>query len=285
MAGARGSARRQLVARVFGPRNRRRGARSSARWRQAVLGLAVALAVAVGAASWPPVRDAVRRHPYFAVREVVVRGARRLAAAEVRAAAGLEPGMSVWDVDAGATEARLRRHPWIRTARVRRELPSRVIIDVREEHAAAIVVLGERQGREYYVSPRARLLTAVAPGEARDVPYVTGLAPADLAEGEAFGPRALRRALALARRRGPEVSEVHIDRDRGLTLMPVKPAVPIELGWGRFDEKLARLARVLPLWAGREAQIAAVSCVFDDELIVRTRVTAGTVPPRRAGRS
>ena len=286
MAGARGSARRKLVARVFGPRNRRRGARPGGRWRRAPLAvLPATLAVALGVACWPSFRAAVRRHPYFAVREVVVRGARRLAADEIRTAAGLERGMSIWDVDAEAAEARLRGHAWIRAARVRRELPSRVIIDVGEERVAAIVMLGEGQAREYYVSRRAHLLSAVAPGDSRDLPYVTGLALADLHEGESFGPRALRRALALARRRGLEVSEVHIDRTRGLTLMPVKPAVPVELGWSRFDEKLARLARVLALWAGRDAQVAGVSCLFDDEVIVRTRPTRAGAPSRRARRT
>jgi hypothetical protein len=72
---------------------------------------------------------------------------------------------------------------------------------------------------------------------------------------------------------------VHVDRTRGLTLMPVRPAIPIELGWDRFEEKLARLPRVLALWAGREADIASVSLLFDDEVIVRTRA----LPGRRAG--
>jgi len=59
--------------------------------------------------------------------------------------------------------------------------------------------------------------------------------------------------------------------------MPVRPAVPIELGWTGFAEKLGRVPRVLALWAGREGEIAVVSLLFDDEVIVRTRA-----PKRRA---
>jgi len=232
------------------------------------------VAAAVGGVTvWPHARDAVRRHPYFAVRDVVVRDVRRLRPDEVRATAGIQPGMSVWDVDVRAAERRLREHEWVRAARVRRELPHRVTIHVREERPAAIVVAGEAE--EYYVSARGRIFARLAPGDARDLPSVTGLARSELAGRGPVGSRALRRALGLLRRAGGIiVSEVHVDRARGLTLMPVRPAIPIELGWNGFEQKLARSARVMALWAGREGEIAGMSLVFDDEVIVRTHAAA-----------
>jgi cell division septal protein FtsQ len=285
MAGARGSARRDLVARLFRTRNRRSAVRARAWWppARAVVGAVVAVIVAIGC--WTAVRDAIRHHPYFALREVAVRGARRLSAEAVRAASGLRPGMSVWDVDSAGAETRLRTHGWIRTARVRRELPSRVVIDVREERAAAIFAPDGNEERPYYVSRRGRLIAPVTPGDARDLPYVTGLRLVDVRAGDGFGSRALHRALGLARRRGLEVSEVHVDRVRGLTLMPTRPPVPIELGWRGFEQKLGRLPRVLALWAGREREVTAVSCLFDDEVIVHTRAATDAGPVRRARRS
>jgi len=233
--------------------------------------LAGALVLALAVAAGPRVRAAARTHPYFALRDVVVRDHHRLPADEIRAAAGIAPGMSIWDVDAPAAEARLAAHRWIRSARVRRELPHRVVIQVREERPLAIVAL-EGGGGEYYVSAHGRLFAPVAAGDARDFPYLTGLAPADLRDGQRFAPRALRRALGLVRQSGGlAVSEVHVDRTRGLTLLPVHPSVPIELGWNDFAAKLAHLPRVLALWAGRETEIAAVNLRFDDEVIVRTR--------------
>ncbi len=278
MAGARGSARRELVARLFGSRNRWRGPGARVAWVRPTAALAVAavLALGLGGLAWPRLREAVRRHPYFAVTEVVVRDPHRLGADEVRQAAGLAPGMSVWDVDPRAAEARLRAHPWIRSARVRRDLPRRVTIQVREERPVAIVVMERENAGDYFVSARGRVFARVAPGDARDLPYVTGLRSRDLADGDAVGARALRRAIMLLRRSGGlRVSEVHVDGVRGLTLMPVHPAIPLELGWHGFEEKLARLPRVMTLWAGREADIASVSLLFDDEVIVRTRVAPG----------
>ena len=280
MAGARGPARRELVARLLGPRrNRRRGSGPGrdALGRAFFIALAGGLAIGVG----PFVRDLARRHPYFALQEVVVRDHHRLPADEIRAAAGVAPGMSIWDVDTAAAEARLAAHRWVRSARVRRELPRRVVIEVREERPLAIVALEDGKD-EYYVSPHGRLFAPVGTNDARDFPYLTGLTRADLKDGERFAPRALHRALALVRQSGGlTVSEVHLDRARGLTLLPVRPSVPIELGWSGFAAKLARLPRVLTLWAGRESEIAAVNFQFDDEVIVRTHPAGATQPARR----
>jgi cell division protein FtsQ len=224
-------------------------------------------------ALWPWACDAIRRHPYFALTEVVVRDARRLTADEVRHAAGIEPGMSVWDVDERAAETRLRRYEWVRSARVRRELPHRVTIHVREERPVAIVVTDK--GEEHYVSARAHVFARLRRGDPRDLPSITGVPAPDGGRADPAGSRAFRRALLLVRRaNGLVVSEVHVDRVRGLTLMPVSPAIPIELGWNGFDEKLRRFARVMALWAGRENEIAGVSLLFDDEVIVRSRATA-----------
>jgi hypothetical protein len=132
------------------------------------------------------------------------------------------------------------------------------------------------------VAAPARVVAPVAGNDARDFPYLTGLGKDDLGGREAFGPQAIRQALRLIRlaaRRGA-VSEVHVDRTRGLTLLPVKPAVPIEIGWGRFADKLGRLPPVLGLWAGREAELAGISLLFNDEVIVRTRAVKPAKPAR-----
>ena len=286
MAGARGPARRQLVGAIvrLGSRNRRRGnASRRALLRTATLALIAtlslaALAVAVG----PPVAAALRRHSYFAVREVSVRNARHLSADDVRRAAGIEPGTSIWDVDRDAVADRLARLPWIRSARIRRDLPHRVVIDVREERAAAVLALDGGGRREFYLSARGRVIAPLSAGDRRDLPFVTGVDP-EVATSDALPPRVLRRALALVRRAGGmEVSEVHLDPIRGLTLMPVRPAIPIEIGWSGFETKLARARRVLALWTGREAEIAAMSCLFDDEVVVRTRASDVPLATQRA---
>jgi cell division septal protein FtsQ len=288
MAGARGSFRRELVSRLFGPRNRRRGSSEARTKAPRLRGPAGAVAgVALAVVLWPPVRDAVCRHPYFAVREVIVRGQEHLSPEAIRRFAGLEPGMSIWEVDGRAAAARLLEEPWVRSAEVRRELPHRVLVQVREERPVAILTANGSKPGLYYVSSHGRIFAQLAQGDPRDFPYLTGFRSEDLDGEGAFGPHAMRRALALLRAtaRGAgsvgRVSEIHVDRRRGLVLLPMWPTVPIEVGWDRFAEKLARVPRILELWNGREAELAGVSLLFEDEVIVRT-VAAGGAPKRGA---
>jgi cell division protein FtsQ len=247
---------------------------------------AVAIAVLVpgAAALWPAVRARLHDHPYFVVRTVTVRGAARLTPDAVRGRAGVEPGTSIWDVDGERARTRLLEEPWVRLARVRRRLPDRVVIQVTEERPVAILAspASAEPGRDgeaglYYLNARGRVIAAVGPADTRDLPYVTGLARADLEAGDGSARRAARRALGLLRlasRAGP-VSEVHVDARRGFTLLPVRPTLPIEIGWGGVPRKLAALPAVLARWEGREAEIAAVSLRFRDQVVVRLRRVPG----------
>jgi hypothetical protein len=256
-------------------------------------GLVALAAVLVVASVWPRFRAGITGHAYFAVREVLVRDARRLAADQVREAAAIVPGMSVWDVDATAAEERLRAHPWIRSARVRRDIPHRVVITVREHRPVAILAMTRPRPALFYVGAHGRIFAPVGDADGHDFPFVTGIEADDLATGSTAGPRALRRALALMRAaaRAPggldAVSEVHVDRLRGLTLMPVRPAVPIELGWGGWEGKLARVGPVLKRWAGHESELAGITLVFGDDVIVRTRGGArpGALPKAKRARA
>ena len=284
MAGARSSARRDLVARLFRARNRRRAPGERARLRVAVRWLPAALLAATVLATSPALLAAVRHHEYFAVRDVAVHADRRLGPAEIRARAGIEPGTSIWDVDPRAVVARLTAEAWVHAATVERELPGRIVIRVRESRAAAILALREPTAL-YYLARDGSVIAPVAPRDSHDFPFVTGLTAADLAPGATFGSYALRRALAALRaarrvRRLEPVSEVRVDRVRGLTLCLLRPAVPVEVGWDDVLPRLALLPRVFGLWAGREADMTGVSVRFEDQVIVRTRATVG--PSRTA---
>src|SRR5262249_5149704 len=165
----------------------------------------------------------------------------------LRAALAITPGESIWNVEPAAAEARLRDRPWVRTASVHRELPDRVVVRVREYRPAAILVVGDARPDLFYVASNGRIFAAVGQTDGRDLPYITGLLRGDLDGRDGFGPRAVHRALGLLRLVGRDsggigpVSEVHADRERGLTLLPVRPPIPIVLGWDALPPHLDRL--------------------------------------------
>ena len=285
MAGARGAARRKLVGRRFRRRNRARRTRRLPRVPWKALRLVVLL-VALALAAQPLLRT-VRSHPYFAMRDVIIRHHGRLPTADLRAALGFAPGDNIWTIDLAAAEGRLRSLAWVRSASLRRELPDRVVVRVREYRPAAIVAVGDQPPELFYVAANGRIFAPVGATDGRDLPYITGLTRADLDGRQGFGPRGVHRALGLLRLVGREpggigpVSEVHVSNEYGMTLLPVRPPIPIVLGWGGLPEKLDRLGRVLPLWAGRASDVREVSCIFEDQVIVRMRAPLAPEPPDR----
>jgi cell division protein FtsQ len=189
-------------------------------------------------------------------------------------------------VDCARAERSLEGAPWVRSADVWRELPNRVVIRVREERPAAIVALSDAAPALHYVAPRGKIFARLEPQDPRDHAYITGLRAADLSGRDPRSLRALRRALSLLRlaeRRGP-VSEIHVDPERGLTLLPVDPRIPIEVGWGDYPRRLARLETVLRQLASRRDDILRVSLRFDDEVVVRLRERKDDAPAAREPR-
>ncbi|HET6284968.1 MAG TPA: FtsQ-type POTRA domain-containing protein, partial [Polyangia bacterium] len=80
--------------------------------------------------------------PRFAVREVRVAATPHVRREDVAALAAVNPGDRLLSVDTDVVAARVAAHPWVASARVRRELPATLVIDVVERRAVAAALLG-----------------------------------------------------------------------------------------------------------------------------------------------
>lgn len=223
-------------------------------------GLAVAL-VRIG----PPVQAWLVAHPYFAVEEIIMSPTRRVQPGGLLRWAGIGPGMSIWQTSPRRLARRITAHPWVRTATVRRELPRRLVIDLRERESLALVSLD----RLYHVDRRGVVFAALGDADRLNLPLITGLG-----ETAASRRRALREAikvLHLVQTQGLSfrVSEVHIQQEHGVRLFPVEPALALTFGWGDPREKVRRLETVLASHAGREGQIREIDLTFHDDAVVR----------------
>ncbi len=246
---------------------------------------AVAAAVLAAIDVGPRVAAAVADHPYFSVSEIVVTPPKHVRAGALLEAADLRPGMSLWRIDPAALAVRLEAQPWVRRATVRREFPRRLVVDVTEREPAAILFLDQL----YYVDSTGVAFVRVGEREPLDVPFVTGVEAAIVADERPFARHAIRQALRLLelmRAAGLpfRVSEVHIEREQGITVFPVEPRVSLTFGWNGFGTKLARLMRVLQDFRGRESQIREVDLTMGDAAVVRLRQASpkgkGTHPRR-----
>ncbi|HXY92839.1 MAG TPA: FtsQ-type POTRA domain-containing protein [Acidimicrobiia bacterium] len=122
--------------------------------------------VLIGVAVW-----VVLASPLLDVDRVVVRGAHRSTAQEIRSAAGIDRGDPMVWVDGGAAASRVDALPWVRTAQVRRDWPGTVTITVTERAPVAWV---DRAGAVALVDGTGRVLERVVSAPA-DLPHVVGV--------------------------------------------------------------------------------------------------------------
>jgi cell division protein FtsQ len=234
--------------------------------------IAVATAAGVVAVQGPLLADALADHPYFTVSEIVVTPTKHVRAGAVLESADMRAGTSLWRVDPAALAARLETHPWIRRAKVRREFPRRLIVDLAEREPAAILFLDQL----YYVDSTGIAFVRVGERDPLDLPFVTGVEAAIVADERPFARHAIRQALRLLRSMHAaglpfRISEVHIERERGITVFPVEPRVALTFGWSGFGTKLGRLGRVLQDFRGRESQIREIDLTMGTAAVVRLR--------------
>lgn len=84
------------------------------------------------------VPEAMASMETFKVTEVQVRGLRHLQRDEVMAILGVHAGTSVW-VDTAPLEESLREHTLVKDARIERQLPGTLVVDVVERRPVALV--------------------------------------------------------------------------------------------------------------------------------------------------
>jgi cell division protein FtsQ len=237
---ARGTNRRR-VDRVPGER-RRNAVRAAARALPA-LGAVAAVALA-GVLAW---RLAVTGDS-FRIREIRFEGLARATAEELLELSPVQRGDHLLFSDPDLLVAALRRHPWVLSVEVERELPRALVARVVERRAAALVDLGGL----YLVDTSGEVFKRAAPGDGLDLPVITGIGREAWIDRRDEVEPLLAAALALLGRwaergldRTEPVSEIHIDPDYGTTLWAGSDGLEVRLGHGDLPEKLERLERVL----------------------------------------
>jgi cell division protein FtsQ len=182
------------------------------------------------------------------IRELRFEGLARATAEELLEISPVQRGDHLLLCDTDLLVAALRRHPWIASVEVRRELPPALAVRVTERRAAAVVELGGL----YLVDDRGEVFKRAVPGDGLDLPVITGIGREAWVERQAEVEPLLSAALALLARwsergldRRAAVSELNVHPDYGTTLWAGDDGVEVRLGQGDLPEKLQRLERVL----------------------------------------
>jgi cell division protein FtsQ len=255
-------------------RNRRRGTHPIARiLRVGVRSVVFLVLVATVVTSGAVIGRWLSSHRYFAIAAIEVRGARVASPEAIARWAGIERGQNLWTVAPVLAEERLHAVPRLRSVHVERAFPDRVVIAVEEREPVALVLA--RSG-PVLVDADASLFPPL-PGESLEAyPYVTGLPTTSEGMPAPWSVGRLKRALRLLelwRTRGgwPALSEIRPEESGDVVAFPEENPMAIRFAPDVHPEQLARLATVLTLWRGREAQIAGVDLTMPGQAVLKLR--------------
>jgi len=221
--------------------------------------------------------------PRFALREVTVSPTSRVSEDEVLALARVEAGDRLLALDTDAIAARVAEHPWVAEARVSRQLPSGLNIEVTERRATAVALLGAL----YLLDDNGRPFKRATVAEADGLPVITGLERSTYVDHRQPAEAAYREALAIVAAWGkganrPPLGEVNLSPRYGFTVFLLDGGAEIRLGRGDYDRKLARLDQIFEAVEANGADGSAVRVVHLDGGNL-SKISVGLELPETAG--
>jgi len=193
---------------------------------------------------------AVTHTDYFRIESIKVRGLSRLTEAAIMTQAKIRTGDNLLAVNLGLVRKRLLAHPWIATARVSREIPATICIEITEHQALAVLDLG----RKFLINTNGRVFKEHSADDPQTLPLVTGIAYADMSLGDdALSPAmaAVVQVLQVSQARTSpiayaQIQEVHMDSEMGVALTAWQDQRRIKLGFAPFESKYQRIKKLLP---------------------------------------
>ena len=122
------------------------------------------------------IHDVITQCDYFKARSIVIEGEQRITERQIAELAHVKEKMNLFAINLTAVRKRLLSHPWIAEAMVIREIPSRLIIRIKEHVPLAVVDLG----RKFLINEKGEIFkiwTVADPACGPPVPQAGGARP------------------------------------------------------------------------------------------------------------
>lgn len=188
------------------------------------------------------------RSPFFALREVHAPTQQPLSADQLLRIAGIQRGQNLLSLDLSVAAKRLRAYPHIAKARIRRDLPNRLIFDVSVYRPAAVLQLDH----PYFLDKEGRVFARVYDlAKARDLLRISGLDRKEIDRDPKAFRAFFRQALALR----DLYHQLRLTQFKRLQEVQVDPVLGyiLHVGDGRIylghDQYQQRLQRVRQIYA------------------------------------
>ena len=193
--------------------------------------------------------DVLTQCEYFTTQKIAVSGQIRLSPRQVQNQALVHEGINLLSINLTTSRKRLLAHPWIKQAKVRRELPDQIQITIEEHRPLAILDLG----RNFLINTDGEIFKAHTDKDPQDLPLITGLKLSQLnlpgdPKSEPF--EAVMKVLEIGQQPGSVlpnhvIRRIQVDTNTGLTLYAFDQFKAIDIGYDNYPAKFGRLRNVL----------------------------------------
>ena len=182
--------------------------------------------------------------PYFEIKEISVRGVKELTEKDILAMAKIQPRSNILAVSTDVVAGRIAVNPWVKHIYVGRELPDRLVLDVRERTPIALL---KQAGNFYLMDGEGVVFKKLSKGDDVDLAIVTGVdIQAKVQSALLAEALKLLETLSTSDQHAllGTVSEMHVDEIFGLSVLTDK-GLHLKLGRENFAGKLHQLQIVL----------------------------------------
>jgi len=185
------------------------------------------------------------------INNIEIEGPRRLSRSLLLQQSKLSPGASLLAIRPGQVERALMAHPWIAKAEVSRKWPNSLHLKIQERDPVALVQFGEEL---LYMDRQGMIFKPLSPGDPHNFPVITGLTAEQFRHLAGNVPEVVVQVFQLMdvlKKTPPplnleNISEIHVDLERGFTLYANGLGIPLEVGHKDYPEKLQKFAQLWP---------------------------------------
>ena len=188
----------------------------------------------------------LKTSPQFSIREIVISGNQKAQKEEILYLSGLEPGENIFSFSLSGVKKSIEYHPWVKSARIRKELPDRVVIEIKEEEPVAIICLGEL----YYLNPELKIFKKLIPEDSLEYPIFTGISYQQLKDPSLPFQEWVRKGVEIweiaqksALISTKEISEFHLHPEIGMSLV-LESGPEVLLGGKNLVERFKKLLEI-----------------------------------------
>jgi len=182
--------------------------------------------------------------PYFQIKEISVRGLRELTEKDILATAGIKPAQNLLAINTDAVIRRVSANQWVESIYVGRELPNKLVLDVKERTPLALV----KQDNDFcLMDAKGFVFKKLGKSDEVDLPIITGVDEKEEIKSQLLlGTLNLLKTVSKSSQYAylGTVSEVHVDNVFGLSLIS-STGLYLKLGTTDFEKKLKQLKLVL----------------------------------------